>query len=88
MRKIIFPAKGLTLENYINIIYFNKTNLEFDDELSEIINFLRKYSKKIREIGYLNYLEGQTESILVLIKINISTLSKEEQQLLSKINLC
>ena len=86
-RKIVFPRLELELEKYINLIYFDKTSFEFDERLHDTINFLRKYSNKIKEIGYLSFLlSKESDFIRVYIDIDILTLTPEEQQLLKKIS--
>lgn len=71
-----FENQGLKLEDYIRLIYFDKTSFNFDNNLHNIISYLRKYSKNIKSIGYENY--DNTKIICVKLLFDLDTISLEE----------
>lgn len=85
-RRILIPNKKLKLEKIINLIYFDKENLEFEEDLHEIIIFLRTNSSYIKEIGYKTWVNDKEKDIRVILEVNLAKLSQPELDLLDKIS--
>ena len=86
IRKCCFPAKGLKMEGIARLIYFDKTTREFDQELHNIIDFLRNHPDTIKQIGYKDFLDGNKDSICVILKISsTNNLSQTELDYINSI---
>lgn len=85
-RRILIPNKKLKLEKIINLIYFDKENLEFEEDLHEIITFLRNNLSYIKEIGYKTWVNDKEKDIRVILEVNLAKLPQSELDLLDKIS--
>lgn len=85
-RRILIPNKKLKLEKIINLIYVDKENLEFEEDLHEVIAFLRKHSSSIKEIGYKTWKNENVKDIRVILMLNLVQLTQPELDVLDKIS--
>ncbi len=85
-RRILIPNQKLKLDKIINLIYFDKENLEFDEDLHEIINFLRSNPSYIKEIGYKTWNNPDKLDIRVILEVNLAKLPQSELDLLDIIS--
>lgn len=67
----------------VRLIFIDKTNLEFDKSLHDIIIHLRKYSNAIKSIGYD---EKDDCNIRVFLKLNPKYLSPEDSDFFDSIS--